>query len=43
MDGYWADGRRPRMADWWTRIRARPSYREAILAYPSFAEIQPRS
>jgi len=43
MDGYWAGGRRPRMADWWERIRARPSYRDAILAYPSFAEIQPRS
>jgi glutathione S-transferase len=43
MDGYWADGRRPRMADWWERIRARSSYRDAILTYPSFAEIQPRS
>lgn len=43
MDGFWTGGRRPRMADWWERIRWRPSYQEAILAYPSFAEIQPGS
>jgi glutathione S-transferase len=41
MDGFWVDGRRPRMADWWERLQARPSYRDAILGYPSFAEIQP--
>ena len=28
MDGYWADGRRPRMADWWKRIHEHGTVRK---------------
>ena len=36
MEAFWEGGRSPRMAEWWERIQARPSYRSAILAYPTF-------
>jgi glutathione S-transferase len=36
MEAFWEGGRCPRMAEWWERIQARPSYRSAILAYPTF-------
>jgi glutathione S-transferase len=31
MEGVWADGRRPRVADWFTRIRQRPTFKPAFV------------
>ena len=31
MQGMWEGGRRPRVEDWYARIRARPSYKPALL------------
>lgn len=39
MAGFWEDGLRPRTEAWWERIKARPSYAEAMLKFPTFVDI----
>jgi glutathione S-transferase len=39
MSGFWENGRRPRFAGWWERIKARPSYADAMLGFPTFVDL----
>ena len=33
MEGLWRDGRLPRVADWFGRIRSRPTFEPAFVAW----------
>jgi glutathione S-transferase len=31
LEGMWENGRRPRVADWWKRVKARPTFKPALV------------